>query len=476
MNSPQRIRDTGRHLLDGMFWVLLAEALFPITGMITAGALTRNLSTEEYGRLNLCAVFTSWLSILINSLFGGATALTIHRLKDWQRTSISLFRYQLVTGIMVGLLTALFSGPIARACQLPQLQSDLQLMSLEIPFFSTASFLRYVLIARSQFRQRALTGAIRWLFRMVIVLIMIETGFGVQGVIVGFLFTSLLELIVAWRMVELPLFWGEGTAICWREFFGLAGPLCLVTICLQTFDRVGIFSLQYFGSDEIKTAFYGAAQNLASAPATLVSSAMGLSLWSTSRLLASGDRLRGIQLAENSVRVGLLLIPLAAVLSGSSEQIIPFIYGWKFIDAAPIFRLLIFAYIGIVQVSIVLSLLTSFQQARLQLMIAGPLAPLALLVCCFVVPTWKAVGAAGTIAVISWLSVLFGWSVLFRLTGVRIPIWTLVRSILLASVVYLLADRWQTTGLGILWKLPILALLVGIGFLVLGEIREDELQ
>ena len=51
----------GRRMLTGGLQMLFANALFPLTGLITAGFLTRVLTTAEYGLFTLTATLIGWV-------------------------------------------------------------------------------------------------------------------------------------------------------------------------------------------------------------------------------------------------------------------------------------------------------------------------------------------------------------------------------------------------------------------------------
>ena len=52
----------GHHMLDGGLRVLLAEALFPLTGVVTVVFLTRHLGPEGYGLLVLSTTVIALLN------------------------------------------------------------------------------------------------------------------------------------------------------------------------------------------------------------------------------------------------------------------------------------------------------------------------------------------------------------------------------------------------------------------------------
>ncbi|MGH7232142.1 MAG: lipopolysaccharide biosynthesis protein, partial [Nitrospiraceae bacterium] len=85
----------GRHLLDGSIRVLLAEALFPLTALMTAAILTRRLGPEGYGLLVLTATLVAWVEWTINSMFSRAIITFVGQAKDWRPVGSNLVRLHL---------------------------------------------------------------------------------------------------------------------------------------------------------------------------------------------------------------------------------------------------------------------------------------------------------------------------------------------------------------------------------------------
>ena len=53
----------GHHLLQGAALIFMADALFPLTGIITAAFLTRNLGAGHYGLLTLSSTLITWIEL-----------------------------------------------------------------------------------------------------------------------------------------------------------------------------------------------------------------------------------------------------------------------------------------------------------------------------------------------------------------------------------------------------------------------------
>jgi O-antigen/teichoic acid export membrane protein len=292
-------------------------------------------------------------------------------------------------------------------------------------------------------------------------------------VIVGLVLTSAIDMLLGWRLTEIHL--TGHSPLHWQEFTGLAAPMFFTAISLRTFERIDLFALQTLGADAAQTGLYGAAQNLAMTPVWLAQSLLALTLSSVAELLITGDVASGRRLACQTLRGALLLLPLAALVAGSAPQVISFVYGTQYAAAAPVLRSLIFAAMGLVQISTVAALLSAFHRATWQAALVVPLVPLAIAVHAVVIPRLGPTGAALTTVSLAWSCTLVSWYVLYRLTRVAVPLGTLLRSAFLSLIGYFLVQRWPSPGPA--W-LPVqlisLAVLLGVTALMLGEFHRDE--
>ena len=91
------------------------------------------------------------------------------------------------------------------------------------------------------------------------------------------------------------------------------------------------------------------------------------------------------------------------------------------------------------------------------------------------VPRFGPIGAAGVTTGLSWLGACGFMLAVYRAWGVRLPVSTFVRSITICVLAYVLAFKWQTPGLLLLLKLPVISMVIIIIITLLGEFSGDEI-
>jgi O-antigen/teichoic acid export membrane protein len=463
--------DPGRRLVDGMFWVLLAESLFPLTAVITAGVLTRRLDTAEYGQFILAVTLVGWLQTSLLSLFSRATIVFVHRADDWEAVGSTVVRYQFVTGLLALGVVLLSADFIAEWLAAPGLAFYLRLMAVDIPLFNTALAHRQILIGRGRFRQRALGAAVRWMTRAILVIGLVEVGLGVPGAMLGLVGTSCVDLAVGRCLTRLPL-WGR-SPLRVRDFAGYAVPLFLFALSQQTFERLDLFMLKALGAGVSEAGLYGAAQNLALWPVWFAQALIALALSSVSQLLTQGDRSGAQKLARQTVRGALLLLAIAGPIAGAAPGLMTAIYGADYAVAAPVLAVLIVASAGQVLVLTTATLLIALGRPAWCLAIGAPLVPLALAGHALTIPRYGAAGASLTSAGVAALTAIFSLAILSKRENVAIPTATFVRCVGLSVVGYALVRWWPAPGAWVLLQLSAMVAALTVALLALGEFHGE---
>ena len=104
------------------------------------------------------------------------------------------------------LITIALAAPaLAALTGEPRLEHPLRLFAFDIPLFTLAIAHRMLLVGRGAFVARAVLPVVRWVARLVLVTILVSFGWSLDGVIVGCLAASALELAAALARVEAPV-------------------------------------------------------------------------------------------------------------------------------------------------------------------------------------------------------------------------------------------------------------------------------
>jgi O-antigen/teichoic acid export membrane protein len=453
--------------------MLLAESLFPLAGLITAGFLTRKLGAGQYGLLALTLTTIIWIENAITAYFAKATIKLVGETDDWRPLAAHVVRRTTLTGLAAAAGVIVLAGPISGLLGQADLTRTLRLAALNIPALCAALAYRSVLIGTGRFKAGAVGRAARWVVRLALVVLFVEAGWELDGALAGVIGSSLVELAVyRWYVgpgmfrrpppIQLPM------RQYGRMLFGSS-------ISQSAYSSVDVFMVTLLGGTAGLAGVYGAAQNLSRLPS--------LFLWTfSSTLLATVSRLRAERtedaaraLACDAIRWTMWLLPLAAIVAGSASDVVRAVFGTAFAGAGPILAVLIVGAVGNVMLGVALTLLTAVGRPSRTLVYSVPLVPVALCAHLLVIPRWGAAGATVVTAAVSWLAAVSALVELRVTCGIAPSASTCLRSVVVALAAGALSTVWHTSGVFVFAEMGVVGALALLAFWAAREFRPSEL-
>src|SRR5437660_11027335 len=102
--------------------------------------------------------------------------------------------------------------------------------------------------------------AIRWIARLLFIVIWVQTGLSIRGAIIGSIGASLIELACCRFYVQPQLLGRISSPI--RQLLDYAVPLLLYAVSMRLLNKLDLFMLQGLRGRASETGIYAAAQNL----------------------------------------------------------------------------------------------------------------------------------------------------------------------------------------------------------------------
>ena len=452
--------------------IFLAESLILPTGLVTLAFLTRRLGVNDYGLFTLTATAVTWIEWSVTTMTARAINKCVSEATDWQPVATTALRVNLVCGVVVMLLLMLAAGLVATALGEPALAGHLRLLALDIPLFSLAQAYRNILIGTGGYQKRAWLSAGRWLARLGLILVFVGCGWAVKGAIWALIGSSMVELIVAQRLVK-PSLWRRSDFPV-RRFLATAWPLFLLGVSLRLFDRIDLFILKALGASAAQAGLYGAAQNLAIVPGLFAMSFSPLLLSTLTRLRRDRQESHARAMARDSMRLVILLLPFAAAVAGAAREIVRLVAGPQFTAAAPLLQWLIFAAIGSVLISVATGVLIAADRPWWTVAVGGPTVLIAAATQFWVIPQWGARGAVAVTAGSAWFGALAAVALVGVHWRIALPVGSIIRSVMFSIGAYALAVWWPAPGWQVVVKLGVLSAGVVAGYVALGELDARE--
>ncbi|MEY2487248.1 MAG: hypothetical protein QOH39_2896 [Verrucomicrobiota bacterium] len=462
-----------RHMAKGAIGVFLAEGLLVPTGLITAAFLTRKLAPEGYGLFAVAASLIAWIEWSITATFSRAAFKLIGESDDWRPIGTALVRLHLWLGIAGGVLVWIFAGTIAAMLKAPPLAGYLRLFAIDIPIFSLAQAHRGILVGVGAFRPRAMVTAVRWITRLILIIILVQIGFSITGAILGSIGASLVELAACRFYIRPAIF--TRVRVPMRQLWDYALPLFLYAASVRLLDKLDLFMLQGLRGNVVEAGMYGAAQNLTLVAGLFALSFSPLLLATLSRMVRNGEIELARRTARDALRVVLAMLPFAAMTSGAATEIALETFGQAFRPTATPLAILIFGSVATVTISVSTAILTAAGRPRLTVVLTAPLVIAAAAGYYLFIPKFGAFGAATVTTAIGTAGAIASVLVLRQVWAVKFPALCLARSAFIGAGAYALAILCPVSGILFLaLKLSTIGLLILFAFALLGEFNQTE--
>jgi O-antigen/teichoic acid export membrane protein len=470
MNEP---RSPFHRTADGTIWGFLAEAVILPTGLISAAYLARALGPDGYGVFSLAATLIAFAGVMAVQMFSRGSIKLVSEAVDWRPVATTIARMHFICGAVAMLATIALAGPLARWLEEPRLAYYLILFSPEPLLFAMSRAHRSMLIGVGRFRDQAVPIALRPVARLVLIIVLVESGLSVTGAVLGVVGATLVELL-AYRWYIRPRLL-PASAYPARRVWTQATPLFFSALCLALFGRVDLFAIRALGLPVSEAGYYAAAQNLSVIPALFAAAFAPVLLSTLSSLKTSGEHHLARIMMRDAMRLAFGMLPFAAMASGAAREIVTAIFGATFSPAEPILARLIFGKVAAVMTSIAVVIMIVADRPGLSFALAGPILGLAVVGHIVLIPALGAVGAAWVTSGLEVAGALGALVVVYRLQHVSVPMATVGRTVLIASTAWLLAALLPAPGYWMVAKLASIALVIVVGYRLLGELSEREL-
>jgi O-antigen/teichoic acid export membrane protein len=464
----------GREALWGTARIFAADLLLLPAGIITAAYLSRTLGPGGYGLYSLAAAIVIWLEWTISAVFTRATFTLVAEADDWRPIGATVNWAHLVAGLAVAIVVAASAGPVSSALGAPDLAHPLRLFSVDIPIACVAAAHRNLLVGVRRYGMRATASVARVVARTLLIIALVASGMSVDGVILGVILSSAVELLVA-RIAVRPA-WRRDPSFALRRLGEVAVPLLLYTASVRLLDKLDILALQGLGGSVAQVGVYAAAQNLAIAPGLFAAALSSLLLTMLGRLRRDDEHGRAHALARGALRTVVLLVPFAALVAGGAGVFVRVIFGAEFTGAIPLVALLIFAATGMLMLAVTSAILTAGGWSYAAVWVITPLVVASTAGYLVAIPRFGAIGAASVTTFVAIAGALGSMVAVHRMWSVAPPAGSVMRSAIVSIVVFAAARRagageHDLIALGVL---TLFGVLIPVLYVLTGELTRRE--
>jgi PST family polysaccharide transporter len=297
--------------------------------------LARLLSSEDFGLQGMAAVLTGFLAIFRDAGLGAAT---VQRLEVTHEQISTLFWINVTVGVVLATFTAILAPLVAAFYGDPRLYWITVVSGAAFLFGGLAAQHQALILREMQFVTLA---------KIDLLSVSVSSTLGIVMAIFGWRYWSLVGMAIVGPIVSAAGVW---MAIPWipgipRRKCGVMSMLrfgwmatCNSLLVFLAWNSDNILIGRFWGADAL--GLYGRAYQLATLPVQQLTAAIGgVAFTAFSRIQDDTGRLATSFLRAYSLLIS-FTIPIAIICPLFADEIIRIVLSAKWMDAAPIFRLL----------------------------------------------------------------------------------------------------------------------------------------
>lgn len=460
----------------GTLWHLSANMLFFLCSMATNIFLVRMLSMEEYGVYGL----TMSLIVIVIALVHNGMLDTMGRLvaSENEKYSSCILKKSLAIEAVISIaliVIIIFSADLfSRIFKTYQLSQCLIITSLSILIYGLGASYVGFLGGKRRFVIPALYIGLNAVLKMVFILIVLFTGLQLTGVMIAYVVSQIPGLFLVACACRQN---SADTAKCSIQFQHYLVPLTLLHGIYILCQNIDLIMLQWFCGDEKSTGIYAATSTIAKI-VTYFFVALNVTLLPSVSKAVSQDN---IYLLQRYIRTGtrvlfLLMIPLAALLSVLSQEIVELLYSKAFSDSALPLSILVWGMAAFTFFTMFCAIITGTGKPRVSFILSVLMLVMQVVLNSVCIPQWRICGAASATTVTFFISAGLASGYIFLHFGPLFKISSVFRIIFAAGCVAYIAYTFPPHGWHLIYAVPVLLLLYSIVLVLLREINFQDFK
>ena len=379
-----------------------------------------------------------------------------------------------MVGSIAATVVLIAAGPIASGLGAPEITPYLRVYVIDIFLQNVVRGYRDVMTGTGHFSAVARVSAIRLIARMVLIAVLVSVTGSVMAAVLANLCATVVSLFASHAAQKIPLR-GRG-GIGADEIWTIAAPLALYSGAMQLFSMIDLFALSALGWSAEDVGHYSAAANL-SVPPSLFSLALAPLLLATLvRAARAGAMQQAAESGRRAIRTALWLLPIAALVAGSSGEIVRAIFGVRFAASGPLLALLFAAAVALTINAVSVAVLIAANRHGIVSALGVGSLLVALVGHLIVIPRMGPQGAASVTLVIAVLGAIVAIWLVHRTWRINVNP-TLLRAAIIGAPVYWVADALATQNIFLLViKIGVLSMLITAALMAFGEIDKGDVR
>ncbi|MEN6370856.1 MAG: oligosaccharide flippase family protein [Armatimonadota bacterium] len=334
VNAPDTTVRREHNLAQGTIALVGVQSAFLIGGYFVHFYLGRKLGPADYGVFGVVMAFLTWMEVSLTGGFPNAIRkFGAEREELMSAIARSAIRGQFVFSTLIFIIALATAPWVAKLMHDPGLTGLIRLASIDIPIYAFYFCYTAILNGKRNYVKQSSAMLIYAIAKVGTMLFLVIIGFGVRGAIIGNILASIGGLataaIAAGRLpktITYPI----------KKLISYAGGTAVFSIGFTLLMSIDMFAVKALMRTPESTGFYTAAYMVARAPFYVLIGIPAATLPALSKAASNHDYGAVRLYVRQSLRLHMiLLVPITAILSGTSSGIVELLYTNKYIPAVP---------------------------------------------------------------------------------------------------------------------------------------------
>ncbi len=474
--------DTKRTLIKGTLYLTIGQVIFVISSYTLHIGLARYLGPEQYGMFGVILYLTIMARSMVNRGIPQSVSKYIAENEGYANTIKNKgLLVQVVFSIIIALVYFNCAKILSQILHDSSLAPYIRLSAINVLFFGLYMVYIYSLNGKRWFGKQAIVGVIHDTLLPLIILIAILAGFALHGAIMGLILASIIGCVVGHCFCRFEpdhqLLEGHSLFVTslTSKMINFAIPIVIYGIFTSALLNIDLLMVKGILKENIQAGFYASARSLAVTP-FFISIALSRSIFpSIARSVADNNHSLTRQYIQDSLKLLLIwMIPIVAIISASSREIILLIYSLHYLPAAMPLSILIIG-LGFFTIYLILTtIITAGDNPKIAMWLNIIMLIIDIILNLYLIPRYGIIGASiGTSISMIIGTVISAIYVFIKFKALLQPL-SAARIIIATLPIYLLSLCIQVHGFWIIGWYVLLA----IGYLsiliLLGELKVKE--
>ena len=432
-------------LIAGTTYLLIAQAVFILSGYAIHVGLGRFLGPSDYGVYSVVIYVATVFNLILTTGLPYAASKFI---SEDERRSLSVMKTSLNLSVILGIaiFSMIFLGAdrIASALNDPTLAPYIQLVSVMVPIYALHSVIAGYYNGLRNYKIQAFLLLLYDISKPIMIFLLVFLGFSEWGAVLGFALGPLLPMVMGFYFMGLQTFWAE--AFPYKKLLKFAVPIIVFAVAINLIMSLDLFFVKRILMDNEQAGFYSAASMIAKVPYSLLAALTAALFPAISASM--NDREKTREYISESIRYTLLLlVPLTFIVAASSGGLVTLIYSSVYKPAGEPLSILIVGVSFFALFSVLTTVISGSGKPGTSMLLSLMILVADLVSNQILVPLWGMHGAALSTGVSSAIGLLMAAFCVYRQHGVLTSASSTAKILLASSLLFVAISYINPGGL-----------------------------